>query len=123
METKTSLIWSDSRVELYSVTCVCLNFTVVVNPSNLECKDTLRLYDTLNDLSLLKLRVLVVYLLDRLQYFVYCLEVLFLIRILGLKLGHQFLCVHFVVLFVIGYYLFHFPSASAAEQIVYALDL
>ena len=60
METDTALVWSDSRVELYSVTCVSLNLAIIVNPGNLESKDTLRLYDTLNDLCILKFRVLVV---------------------------------------------------------------
>ena len=94
METETALVRSDCRVELHSVTCVCLNLALVVYPCNLESKDTLRLYDTLNDLTLLKLWELVVNLLDRLQYFVYCLEILWLILILGLEFGHQFLCVH-----------------------------
>ena len=102
METETSLVWSDSRVELYSVTCVSLYFAVVIYPCNLESKDTLRLYDTLYDLCLLKLWVLVVNLLDRLQYFVYCLKILWLILILGLEFGHQFLCVHCLLLLIIG---------------------
>ena len=53
METDTALVRTDSRVELYSVTCVCLNLTVIIDPGNLEGKDTLRLYDTLYDLCVL----------------------------------------------------------------------
>ena len=97
METDTALVRSDSRVELYSVTCVCLNLTVIVNPCNLESKDTLWLYDTLNDLSFLELRMLVIDFLYRLQYFMYRLEILFLIRVLGLEFGHQIISVHYYV--------------------------
>ena len=64
METDTALVRTDSRVELYSVTCVSLNLTVIVDPCNLEGKDTLRFHDALYDLCILELRVLVVNFLD-----------------------------------------------------------
>ena len=60
VETDTAFIRTDSRVELNSITCVCLNLPVIIHPSHLECKDTLRLYNTLDDLRILEFRMLVV---------------------------------------------------------------
>ena len=60
METDTALVWSYCRVELNPVTGICLHLTIVVNPCNLECKDTLWLYDALYYLCIFKLWVLVV---------------------------------------------------------------
>ena len=88
METKTALIRSDCRVKLHPVTSIGLHFTVIINPCNLESKDTLWFYNTLYNLSVLELRMLVVNFFNRLQHFMYCLEILLLVRILGLKFGH-----------------------------------
>src|SRR5574344_1544587 len=96
METETSLVWSDSVVELYSISCVCLNITVVIYPRNAECQHSVWLHETLDDSSFLKFRMLIVNILDTLKHFSYGLQILFLCRVLGLKFGHYFLCFHYV---------------------------
>ncbi len=64
MEAKSSLVRSDGAVELNSVAEVCLNLTVVVDPGHTEREDSVRLDESLDDLRLLELRMLVVNLLD-----------------------------------------------------------
>ena len=119
METKTSLVRSDGRVELNSVTCVSLNFTIVINPSNLECKDTLRLYDTLNDLCCLELRVLVVNFLIDSNTSCTAWRYSFSYGYLAWSLAINSL----VFMLCVINWLFNFPSRTAAEQIINALDL
>ncbi len=64
MEAESSLVRSDRAVELDAVAEVGLNLTVVVDPGDTENEDSVRLYESLNDLSLLKLRMLVINFLD-----------------------------------------------------------
>ncbi len=64
METETSLVRSDRAVELYTVTEVSLNFAFVIDPGYTESKDTVRLYETLDDLCFFEFRMLVVNILD-----------------------------------------------------------
>ena len=97
METDTTLVRSDSRVELHTITGICLYLTIVIYPCNLECKDTLRLDDTLDDLCILEFRMLIVNLFNRLQYFMYRLEIFLLVRVLGLESGHQIFSVHILL--------------------------
>lgn len=73
METQTAFVRADSAVELYAITDVNLYFTVIVNPRNAECDDTLRLNKTLDKFCLFKLRMLVVDIFNRQQNFPYCL--------------------------------------------------
>ncbi len=94
METQTSLVRSDGRIELDTIAGVCLHLPIVVNPCHLESEYALRLNDTLNNLGVLKFRMLVIYVLYGLQNFMYSLEIFLLVRVLGLKLGHQFICFH-----------------------------
>ena len=97
METETSLVWSDSVVELYTISGVCLNLALVVNPSNTECKHSVRLHEALDDSCVLEFRMLVIYILDALKYFTYSLEIFLLRRILGLEFGHDFFGSHCVI--------------------------
>ena len=64
METDTAFVRSNSCIELYTVTQVSLYITCIVNPSNTECENSVWLYDSLYDFCFLKLRMLVVNLLD-----------------------------------------------------------
>ena len=73
METKTSLVWAYRRVELYTVADVHLHLALVIYPWHTERYYTLWLYKALNELRLLKLRMLVVHILDREQHLTHCL--------------------------------------------------
>ena len=94
MEAETALVGTDSAVELDAVAGVGLDLALIVNPGDAEGEDAVRLYQTLNDLCLLELRVLVLDLFDGLQYFLNSLQVLFLCGILGLKACHDVSCFH-----------------------------
>ena len=76
METQSTLVGADGTVELYAVAQVHLNLTFVVDPGHAERDDTLRFYNTLHNLSFLKLRMLIVDVLDTFQYFAYGLKIL-----------------------------------------------
>ena len=97
MESHTTFVWSDSVVELYTISGVCLNLALVVNPSNTECKHSVRLHEALDDSCVLEFRMLVIYILDALKYFTYSLEIFLLCRVLGLETGHYFSCFHNVM--------------------------
>ena len=47
MQTDTALIGADSRIELYAVTCVYVDLTVIIDPRNAELDLTLGLTDAL----------------------------------------------------------------------------
>ena len=64
MEAKSSLVRSDRAIELDAVAEIGLNLTVVVNPCDTESEDSVWLYESLDDLSLLELRMLVINFLD-----------------------------------------------------------
>ena len=97
MEAETTLIWSDSVVELYTISGICLNITIVINPSNTECKHSVRLHEALDNSCILEFRMFVIHILDAFKHFTYSLEVLFLRRILGLESGHYFFCSHRII--------------------------
>ena len=94
METQTALVGADGTVELNAVADVDLHLALVVDPRHAESGDALRLYDALNDLGFLELRVLVVDIFDRFENFSYSLEVLQFARVLSLKGLHDFFNFH-----------------------------
>ena len=65
VETRTTLVRANGIVELYAVTEVDLDLTLVVYPGDTEGEDTVGLDEALDDLVLLKLWMLVVNVLDR----------------------------------------------------------
>ena len=73
METQTALVRADGAIKLNTVTNVDLHFALVVDPGHTESDDSFWLYDALNNLGLLELRMLVVHIFNRFQYFTYCL--------------------------------------------------
>ena len=60
MEAKSALVGANGTVELHAVARVHLYVAVVVNPRHPEYDDALGLHQALNNLSFLKLRMLVV---------------------------------------------------------------
>ena len=76
METQTALIRADSAIELHAVTDIHLYLTLVINPGHTERGDTLGFHDALYYFCLFKFRMLVVHVLDGLQYFTNSLKVL-----------------------------------------------
>ena len=94
METETSLVGSDSAVELYAIAQVGLDITVIVNPGNTESEDPVGLDDSLDDLCLLNPRTLFVAILDGRTSLLYRPLIFFLSRVLGLETGHDFCGFH-----------------------------
>ena len=96
MEAQTALVGADGAVELYAIAEIGLHLAAVVDPRHAEGEDAVGVHDALHDLRALEFGVLVVDLLDRLQYLLHGLQVLAFARVLALELGHQFAYVHFI---------------------------
>ena len=64
MEAQSTLIRTNSTVELYTVAEVYLHLALVVNPGHTERDDALWFDDALYDLGLLKLWMLIIDILD-----------------------------------------------------------
>ena len=94
VETKSTFVRSNSTVELYAVTQVSLNFTLIVYPCHAESKDTIRFYHTFNDFCILEFRVLVVNLFDWFQHFVHRLKEFFFTWVFGFQVSHHFCYIH-----------------------------
>ena len=74
METKTTLIRSDSAVKLYTISLVYLNNALVIYPWNAEGNDSFRLYKTLQKgHAAVFFFIFVNYDLQGIQNFLYCL--------------------------------------------------
>ena len=89
VKSQTALVRSDSAVELNSVTAVNLNSAVVIDPSYSEHDLTLRLYDSLKNLLLDKLRVSRKCGSNRIKELINCLEELRLASIPYHNLLHE----------------------------------
>ena len=76
VESQSTLVRANGTIELHAVADVHLNLALVVDPGHAEGSDTFGLDDTLNNLSLLEFRMLVVHIFYRLQHFTYSLQVL-----------------------------------------------
>ena len=98
VEAQSALVGADGRVELHAVAQVHLHLALVVDPGHAERDDALGLHQSLDELCLLELGVLVIHFFDTEQHLVYGLQVLFLSRVFGLKLGHYLLYIHMCVL-------------------------
>lgn len=94
METETTLVRTNSIVELNAVTDVYMNFTSVVRPGHTESKDTIWLNETFDDTVLFKFGMLIVHILDREENLFYSLEEFFFARVLSLQLGENLICLH-----------------------------
>ena len=111
MEAETSLVRADSAVILYAVAEVYMDFTVVINPRYTESDDTLWLYETLDNLSALKLRMLIIYVFHGFEYLTNCLKVFIFTWVLGSQVLHNFLYVHgygFRMLLVLDMVIYYF---------------
>ena len=99
METQSAFVRADGAVELNTVTKVRLDFSLVINPSDTESEDTVRLDHTLHDLRLFKLGVLVIHLFNRFENLLNGLQILCLARMLRSKLLHDRLYFHYSVFY------------------------
>ena len=99
VETDTALVGADSAVELHTITQISLNLALVIDPRYAECDDAVGLNHALHDFGALKFGVVVIYLLDRLQYFAYCLQILALTGVFAFEFCHQIINVHGLLLF------------------------
>ena len=100
VETQAALVRSYGAVELDAVAGVDLHLALVIDPRHPERKDAVRLDDALDDFGGFEFGMLVVDILNGLQYLLHGLKVLFLSRILCLEPCHYFSCFHFGI----GYY-------------------
>ena len=94
MEAQTSFVGADGAVELHAVADVHLYLALVVDPGHAEGGDALGLHDALHYLGFLKLRVLVVHVLDALQDFAHSLQEFQLAWMLAFQVLHDFLNFH-----------------------------
>ena len=82
VQSQTTLVRTDCRVELYTVATVYLYVAVVVNPGYTELNHALRLNNTINDTVCFIGRILCNNRLQRHQDFAYCLQEFRLIAVL-----------------------------------------
>jgi len=76
MEAQSALVRADGAIELNAIAQVHLHLALVVDPRHAERDDALWLHYTLHNLGFLKLRMLVVDVLDRLQHLANGLQIL-----------------------------------------------
>ena len=94
MEAKTALVRTNRAVELHAIAEVDLHFTLVVHPRHAESDDTFGLDYALHNLRLLELGMLIVDVLNAVQYLADSLKILSFARMLLLQALHDFLYVH-----------------------------
>jgi len=94
METNTTFVRTNRIVELYAIAEICLNFSFIVYPSDTESKNTVWFYQSFDDFSFFKFRMLIVDVFDRKKYFLHCLKIFRLTGMFCLQRGHDFLDVH-----------------------------
>ena len=76
METNTTFVRANGIVKLYTITQVGLYFAIIIYPSDTECENTIRFYQSFHNFCLFEFRMLVVYIFDTHKYFVNGLQVL-----------------------------------------------
>ena len=74
METQSALIRTNGAVELHAVARIDVHLALIIGPRHAEHDHALRLNEPLDDLCFLKFRVLVVYIVNRDQHFLHCLQ-------------------------------------------------
>ena len=94
MITQTAFVRANGVVVLDTVTHVGLYLTLIVNPCDTEFANTIGDAKALNQISLFKLWVLVILLLDSGKNLRNCLDVLRLIGEALLQLLYNFCCIH-----------------------------
>ena len=99
MEADTAFVRANGIVVLNTIASVCLIVALIVHPSNAECINTIWNTETLDEVDLVKLRVLVVLFLDCAENFFYCLMIFRLVRESALEILKNFFCVHNVLNF------------------------
>ena len=89
METQATLVWTNGRVELYTVAEVDLHFTSVIDPRNTEGDDSFRFNESFEERYLLELGMLVINIFDTDEHFLDGLQIFFLAWMLCLQLRHE----------------------------------
>ena len=86
MKPKTSLVRSESIVELDTVSSIHVYVALIIHPGHFEGQNPVRFNETFNDACLFKLRIQVIHLIDGVKYFTYCLKIFYLPGILSFKI-------------------------------------
>ena len=94
VEAQTAFVRANGGVELHAIADVDLYFAFVVDPGYTERDDAFGFHKALDELCLLKLRMLVVDVLDGFQYFFHCLQEFRLARVFTLQVLDDFLNFH-----------------------------
>ena len=74
METQSALIRTNGAVELHTVARIDVHLALIVGPRHAEHDHALWLNEALDDLGLLKLRMLIVDIMNRDQHFFHSLQ-------------------------------------------------
>ena len=94
MEAQSTLVRANGTVELHAVTQVDLDVAVVIHPRHTEGNDALGFYQSFYQFDTFKLRMLVIDLLNGDEYFLDCLQILFLSWVTSLQLAHDVFNLH-----------------------------
>lgn len=94
METYAAFVWADSHIMLYAICHIGLDIAFVIHPRNAECKNTIRNAKTLNQVLFFKFGMCIIYILNRIQNFFYCLKIFRFIRETTSQVVHYFFYFH-----------------------------
>ena len=94
MEADAAFVRADGVVELHAVADIVLHFTFVVNPCDAEGYDAVGFDHALDNFVTLEFGMLVVDILNTHQDFPNGLQIFFLARMFGLKIGHDLIDIH-----------------------------
>ena len=94
METDTALVGTNGVVVLDTVTHVGLNLTLVIHPCYTELVNSVGDTEALNQINLVKLRVLVVLFFNGTKNLFYCLMILRFVGEASFQVFQYFFCVH-----------------------------
>ena len=94
METDATLVRADGIVVLHTVTHVIVNLTLVINPRNTECENTVGDAKTLDEVITFKFGIFIIDIFNRGQNLFHCLNILRLIRETTFQFVDNCYCIH-----------------------------
>ena len=94
VEPQAAFIRPEGIVKLNPVTAVYMYIAFIIHPGNFKGQYPVGVHQSFNDASFFKLRVPVVYFCNRIQYFAYSLQILYLSRVFPFEILNNLIDIH-----------------------------